>query len=54
MAGARVMRTDEFEPALRAALARAEGTLIEVMLDAEVITTRATLSAIRRQALGKS
>ena len=53
-AGARVMRTDEFEPALRAALARAEGTLIEVMLDAEVITTRGTLSAIRAQALGKT
>ena len=30
-----------------------EGTLIEVMLDAEVITTRGTLSAIRQKALGQ-
>ncbi|HRN75089.1 thiamine pyrophosphate-binding protein [Ottowia sp.] len=50
-AGECITRTDEFEPALRAALARREGTLIEVMLDAEVITTRGTLSGIREQAL---
>jgi acetolactate synthase-1/2/3 large subunit len=50
-AGECIVRTDEFEPALRAALARQEGTLIEVMLDAEVITTRGTLSGIREQAL---
>ncbi len=50
-AGECIARTDEFEPALRAALARREGTLIEVMLDAEVITTRGTLSGIREQAL---
>jgi hypothetical protein len=30
-----------------------EGTLIEVMLDPEVITTRGTLSAITRHALNK-
>jgi acetolactate synthase-1/2/3 large subunit len=46
-AGVRITRTDEFEAALTDALARAQGTLIEVMLDPEVITTRGTLSAIR-------
>ena len=50
-AGERITRTEEFEPALQAALARAQGTLIEVMLSEEVITTRATLSSIREQAL---
>src|SRR4051812_23800567 len=44
--GQRITRTDEFEVALLAALERQQGTLIEVMLDAEVITTRGTLSAI--------
>ena len=48
--GARVTATSQFEPALLAALARPQGTVIEVMLDAEVITTRATLSAIREAA----
>ncbi|CAA9398746.1 MAG: Thiamine pyrophosphate-requiring enzymes [uncultured Ramlibacter sp.] len=47
---ARITRTSEFEPALLAALGRAQGTVIEVMLDAEVITTRGTLSAIRQAA----
>ena len=50
-AGVRITHTAEFESQLLAALARAEGTLIEVMLDAEVITTRGTLSAITQQAL---
>ncbi len=50
-AGVRVTKTAEFEGELLAALARSEGTLIEIVLDAEVITTRATLSAITRQAL---
>jgi acetolactate synthase-1/2/3 large subunit len=36
-----------------AALERREGTLIEVMLDPEVITTRGTLSGIREAALKK-
>ncbi len=49
--GARVRRTDEFEPAMRAALASQTGTVIEIMLDQEVITTRATLSSIRDAAL---
>ncbi len=50
-AGVRITRTAEFEPELVAALQRPQGTLIEVMLDAEVITTRGTLSAIRDAAL---
>jgi acetolactate synthase I/II/III large subunit len=50
-AGVRITRTEEFEPELIAALERKQGTLIEVMLDAEVITTRGTLSAIRDAAL---
>ncbi|GAB4397341.1 MAG: thiamine pyrophosphate-binding protein [Rhodoferax sp.] len=45
-ASARVQRTAEFEPALQAALARPEGTLIEIMLDPECITTRASLRQI--------
>jgi acetolactate synthase-1/2/3 large subunit len=52
-AGVRITRTEEFEAALTDALAREQGTLIEVMLDPEVITTRATLSAIRDAALQK-
>lgn len=48
--GVRITQTAEFEPQLLAAMARAEGTLIEVMLDAEVLTTRGTLSAIRQAA----
>ena len=50
-ASIQVRHTGEFEPALLAALARPEGTLIEVMLDPEVLTTRGTLSAITRAAL---
>ena len=50
-AGARVTKTEEFEPAFKAALERPNGTVIEVMLDPEVITTRGTLSALRANAL---
>ena len=46
-AGARITRTAQFEEELVAALERRQGTVIEVMLDQEVITTRGTLSAIR-------
>lgn len=53
-AGVRITHTAEFESELLAALARKEGTLIEVTLDPEVITTRGTLSAITRQALAAS
>ena len=52
--GVRISRTGQFEPQLLAALAREQGTLIEVMLDPEVITTRGTLSGITRQALEKN
>lgn len=53
-AGVRITRSAEFEVELLAALARRQGTLIEVTLDPEVITTRATLSSIRQQALDRS
>ncbi|MCY7371899.1 MAG: thiamine pyrophosphate-binding protein [Polaromonas sp.] len=52
-AGERVTRTDEFEGKLLEALARGQGTLIEIMLDPEVITTRATLSSITKNALAE-
>jgi acetolactate synthase-1/2/3 large subunit len=53
-AGVCITRTAEFEPELLAALTRGQGTLIEVMLDPEVITTRGTLSALRDASLGKN
>ncbi len=52
-AGVRITRTSEFEAALKAAVDRLQGTLIEVMLDPDVITTRGTLSAITQAALAK-
>ena len=52
-AGVRITQTAEFEPALLQALARPEGTLIEIMLNPEVITTRTTLQAIQQAALQK-
>ena len=51
--GVRITRTAEFEPELLAALARDQGTLIEVMLDVDVITTRGTLSSIQQAALAR-
>ena len=53
-AGVRITHTAEFEGELLAALVRKEGTLIEVTLDPEVITTRGTLSAITQSAMSKS
>ena len=50
-AGVRISRTDEFEPALLAALNRTQGTLIEVMLDPQVISTRVTLASITQAAI---
>ncbi len=50
-AAERVERTADFEAALLRALAAPGGTLIEVPLSEEVITTRGTLSAIRHKAL---
>lgn len=52
-AGVRITHTAQFEPEFAAALERQQGTLIEVMLDPEVITTRGTLSAITLNALKK-
>jgi acetolactate synthase-1/2/3 large subunit len=51
--GVRIDKTDGFEAALLDALLRPQGTLIEVILDPEVITTRGTLSAITQAALAK-
>ena len=53
-AAERITKTAEFEPALQRALAAPGGSLIEVMIDVDVITTRGTLSAIRENALRSS
>ncbi|WP_180683328.1 thiamine pyrophosphate-binding protein [Tepidicella baoligensis] len=50
-AAERVTCTADWEPALRRALEAPTGTLIEMPLDPEVITTRGTLDAIRQAAL---
>ena len=47
----RITRIAKFEGELLDALARPQGEVIWVMLDAEVITARATLSTITEQAL---
>ncbi len=52
-AGVRITRSQEFEAQLIAALERAQGTLIELMISPEVISTRGTLSAITRTAMQK-
>jgi acetolactate synthase I/II/III large subunit len=49
--GVRITHTDEFKSQLTAALVRVEGTLIELMISPEVISTRGTLSAITLKAL---
>ena len=46
----RVDETAQFEPAFAAALAASKPTLIHVKLDADVSTSRATLTAIRERA----
>ena len=48
-----LFRAGVIAAAVVAALARKEGTLIEVMLDPQVITTRGTLSGITANALKK-
>ena len=48
--GARVEHTEQFEPALRAALARPLPSLIEVMLSEQIISTRSTLDTIENRA----
>ena len=52
-AATRITHTEQFEPALLQALTAERGTLIEVVLSPEVITTRGTLSAITQQALAR-
>jgi len=52
-AAERVTCTDDWEPALRRALDASSGTLIEMPLDPDVITTRGTLESIRQAALRK-
>ncbi len=48
--GAVVARTEEFAPAFEAALASRRPAIIELQIDPEIITTRTTLTALRRQA----
>jgi len=48
--GARVDRTEEFAPAFEAAVASRRAAIIALTVDPEMITTRTTLSALRRQA----
>ena len=50
-AGVRIQRSDQFEAELLAALARPQGTLIEVMLEPELISTRGSLNTITQAAL---
>lgn len=50
-AAQRVDRTVQFEPALKAALARDQGTVIVVPLSPEVISTRSSLTDIQTAAL---
>ncbi len=47
-------RTEAFEPALRRALAAGGPTLLHLKLDADVSTTRTTLSAIRQAAQART
>ncbi len=48
--GAVIALTEEFAPAFEAALASRRAAIIELRMDPEIITTRTTLSALRRQA----
>jgi acetolactate synthase-1/2/3 large subunit len=47
---ATVARTEEFAPAFEEAVAAKRAAIIELKMDPEMITTRTTLSALRRQA----
>ena len=50
-ASERIDATEAFEPAFAAALVRAQSTLLHLVLDTEVITSRTTIAAIRANAL---
>jgi acetolactate synthase-1/2/3 large subunit len=47
---ATIERTEQFEPELRAFMEAGQPTLLHLKLDADVSTTRTTLSAIRNAA----
>jgi acetolactate synthase-1/2/3 large subunit len=49
--GARVERTDQFEPTFAEAMAADRPTLLHLLLDADVITSRTSLKAIRQAAI---
>ena len=51
MQGFTVRDTEEFEPAMRQALAAATSSLIEIRLDPDVISTSTPLAAVRAKAL---
>jgi len=51
--GVRVSREQEFEPALLAALARPQGSLIEVMQEPQALSPRASLNEITQAALSR-
>ncbi|HEX5321830.1 MAG TPA: thiamine pyrophosphate-dependent enzyme, partial [Stellaceae bacterium] len=48
--GTAVSRTEEFAPAFEAAVAARRPAIIELRMDPEMISTRTTLSALRRRA----
>ena len=50
-AGVSIRRSEDFEAEFIAALARRQGTLIEIIMEPELITTRSSLSAITANAL---
>jgi acetolactate synthase-1/2/3 large subunit len=51
--GAAVSRTEEFAPVFEEVTARRGAAVIELKMDPDEITTRTTISAIRRQALSR-
>jgi acetolactate synthase-1/2/3 large subunit len=51
--GASVTRTEDFSAVFEEAASRRGGAIIELKMDPEMITTRTTLSEIRRQAEGR-
>ncbi|WP_174875097.1 thiamine pyrophosphate-binding protein [Vogesella oryzae] len=52
-AAERIASNDEFDAALERALARPNGTLLEIRLPPDIISTRATLSTITQAALAR-
>ncbi len=52
--GDTVNTTDQFKPAFESALAAGKPAVLDLCFDANIITTRTTLDAIRQQALGEA